>query len=158
VKPFARIRVARWGAYETATGPLRILKIDAAKIAARTEPRVDIDVEFLAGHQTTLALYFEATMGQAAIVAERDGLYAADIEWKAEALTLLEKDAYRWLVPAFEFTRLRRARRVIGLALTNSALAGMPTMRELLPEPLVVTAEASALALGGRVPLDRKRG
>ncbi len=131
MKPFTRMRVARWRTYETPSGPLILMRTDGKKVA-HASGDVLIDLEFAALHEATLQGFFKVTMGVCRIASRRDGLWAESIQWRPEALGYLEE--YVYLVPAFERSSLYRARRVIGLALTNTAVPGIPPMRELVPD------------------------
>lgn len=142
MKPFTTIRIARWGRYETRAGTISVLRTDAPKIVRASGKSVLIDLDFGAAHEDTLQGFFHLAMGLCRIAARSDGLYADSIEWKAEAVAYLEAGKFAYLVPAFELTTARRPRRVIGLALTNTAVDGFQRMRDLLPEPLLDAKES----------------
>ena len=137
MKPFTSIRIARWGRYEVASGTISVLRTDAPKIVRASGKSVLIDLDFGAGHEESLQGFFHLAMGLCRIAAKEDGLYAVSIEWKQEAIDYLAAGKYAYLVPAFEITNARRPRRVVGLALTNTAVAGFQRMQDLLPEELV---------------------
>jgi phage I-like protein len=133
MKPFTEIRIAKWATYTQPQWihPLIVRRVDGPAIV-RASKQVLIDLEFSAGHATELRDFFDSALGLCRIAARTDGLYAVAIEWKEEAIALLEVDAYEFLVPAFQIDKSGIARRVIGLALTNSAIAGWESMVELL--------------------------
>lgn len=137
MKPFDRIRIVKWGSYETTTGRLAVRKLDGPKIVRATDATIVIDRDFASAHEASLRGFFEEAMGVCRIATGKDGLYAREIEWKADALRLLEEDAFEFLVPAFHLTKARTARRVISLALSNKAVPGFPSMRDLVHDYII---------------------
>jgi hypothetical protein len=137
VKPFTRIRVSRWGVIRASNGVEVVLSRQDGPSIVQRSGEVLIDIEFRAGIATTLKGVFEAAMGVCRLEASqwaRHGLQAVDIAWNREAIALLKRDEFAYLVPAFEFGAVNRVERVIGLALTNSAIDGWPTIQQLLDE------------------------
>jgi hypothetical protein len=134
VKPFFRIRIAPWGLSRTGSGDaVLVFESQGATIAvASGTVLIDRDFDFEALNSLTHRSTPEASMGVANIDPGRDGLYAVGIEWTPDAVEDMHENRYRFLVPAFKVDGMRRAQWVVGLAFTDRAIAGWPTIAELL--------------------------